>query len=65
MENTELKPCPFCGEKPIIIDNYFFEMFFVACKNEKCGVRPSSESEQKGFRMAKKMQAIRRWNKRV
>ena len=32
---TELKPCPFCGEKPIVIDDENSLRFIVEC--ETCG----------------------------
>ncbi|MDO5399308.1 MAG: Lar family restriction alleviation protein [bacterium] len=39
MKDTELKPCPFCGEKPIIEKwSSWSLMFMVKCENPVCPI---------------------------
>ena len=58
----ELKPCPFCGGKAMLIANrYRHEQtsFFVKCSNEECEVIPETyENEIIDF-------VIKAWNRRA
>lgn len=36
MKNSELKPCPFCGEKPKVVED--ISVSWVVCDNERCMV---------------------------
>ena len=36
---TELKPCPFCGEKPSLFRYPFNDI--ISCQNQRCYVQPS------------------------
>ena len=52
---SELKPCPFCSSKNIVINDYHSMTVFIQCND--CGVTfPHFESEQ---------EAIEAWNRRV
>lgn len=53
----ELKPCPFCGKKPIssyIGDNWHY----VICSNHQCPVRPVT------WAFYTEAEAIEAWNER-
>ena len=39
----ELKPCPFCGAKPIIRQWPISNKLYVECINRKCKINPSTE----------------------
>ena len=55
----QLKPCPFCGKKATIVNN--FKWFYVGCSNFECGAKPKT-LECYGVEGAKK--AVEKWNKR-
>ncbi|MBQ3502504.1 MAG: Lar family restriction alleviation protein [Clostridia bacterium] len=57
----ELKPCPFCGAKPIISQRPISETLYVECVNRKCKIKPSTEF--KGWKNIYKH--IAAWNKRI
>ena len=55
---AELKPCPFCGERPvreILID----DKEYVACVNYRCPCQPATAAYKD------KRVAVRMWNRRV
>ena len=54
-EETKLKPCPFCGGKPVIYKSISDRKAWVMCS--ECGATSSS-----GFR---EKTAIRAWNRRT
>jgi len=55
---TKLKPCPFCGEKPTMIDNvHFDDNWGIECLNEDCPVNCTTFSPEKVL-------AIKAWNTR-
>lgn len=59
MTNNELKPCPFCGGKAIIIRTPNFNAlptYFASCTN--CGVEMPRVCQTR-------QQAIEPWNRRV
>ncbi len=62
---TELKPCPFCGEIPVVFSSYAanairtFTGYFVSCDNIDCEQLPESD------RYWSKEEAINDWNRRV
>lgn len=53
----ELKPCPFCGKKALLIPLEHYREWFVACSSRYC-------VEQKHAYKSKRA-AIKAWNKRV
>lgn len=65
---TELKPCPFCGHKPLVkSDNRYprpecerITAYEVVCENVDCVIY---YADNKYFRTAK--QAIEAWNRRA
>lgn len=59
--NEELKPCPFCGGKPII-EHWTSDgkMYMVKCNNPDCPV--PAESYSKGHNM---IEVIAEWNRRA
>ena len=56
MSNTELKPCPFCGGKPVLLKHNDEDYYKVFC--ECCGAR------QWTFANRTDRDAIRNWNTR-
>lgn len=61
MNNTELKPCQFCGRKPII-EQWASggRMYMVKCNNPDCPV------PQKGYPTGRnKEKVMEEWNRRV
>ena len=55
---TELKPCPFCGEKPTVEFEQRILKYWICCKNEKCRIQPSTDAHTYiGV-------VIREWNRR-
>lgn len=54
MEHNELKPCPFCGEMPLLAK---WATLNIACLNEKCPVAPEVWGDTQS-------EAISRWNTR-
>ncbi len=54
---NELKPCPFCGHKAILVDLEYNPRFFVKCSYKYCGV------EQARLYMSK-ASATKAWNRR-
>lgn len=56
MNNTELKPCPFCGGKPVLLKHNDEDYYKVFC--ECCGAR------QWTFANRTDRDAIRNWNTR-
>lgn len=61
MEMEELKPCPFCGEKPITERWYSGGiMYMVKCGNPDCAV------PAEGYHSVRNLIAVReQWNRRV
>lgn len=53
---TELKPCPFCGGKAILVEFEYSKETFVRCENRCC--------EQCIIHQTK-AEAIEAWNRRV
>ena len=59
--NQELKPCPFCGENPIIEHwRSGGTMFMVKCNNPDCPIPINGYPT--GHDLAK---AIKKWNRRA
>lgn len=61
---VELKPCPFCGGKPVAkfnleIQGQSTNWNFVACQNEKCRIKPSTDWHKC------RAVAVREWNRRA
>ena len=55
----ELKPCPFCGEKPIVEYGNGIKKYWISCQNEKCWVQPNTDAHiNRGV-------VVRFWNRRV
>ena len=38
----EIKPCPYCGHKPVILQWPVSNKLYVACINRRCGVKPDT-----------------------
>lgn len=58
---TDLKPCPFCGNKP-----YFnYERAIVFCENQKCEIRMSREGWDYASKRGCRDAVVRAWNKRT
>ena len=55
---TELKPCPFCGEKPTIWQNAS-KLWNVACDSDNCEILPY------GVNFKTETEAINAWNMRA
>ena len=55
---TELKPCPFCGKKPKIMDWTLVDEWQIACRYKHCPASPVT------MFYADKDKAIAKWNKR-
>lgn len=55
---VELKPCPFCGGEATRFGNHRNNRYSVACKNDKCVVRPST------LFYDRQCDATKAWNKR-
>lgn len=55
---AELKPCPFCGEKPIGFFDSSRLVALVKCTNWSCSVQPMTKC------YTDKQQAIDAWNRR-
>lgn len=55
MKDTELKPCPFCGSKNIVLTSHGAVIVFVQC-DDCCATFPHFDSEE---------EAINTWNRRV
>lgn len=58
-KEIELKPCPFCGEQPIVYDNYDMNGFDVSCNNGECAFQPTND-----WLMKTREAAITAWNTR-
>ena len=61
MNNTELKPCPFCGREAKIVDDttiMYIPQYQIRCKNISCTIRPKTNW------CVDKSEAIRHWNTR-
>ncbi len=41
-ENTELKPCPFCGAAAELTEASWFSVEYVRCPNKECLVKPDT-----------------------
>jgi Lar family restriction alleviation protein len=45
--NEELKPCPFCGGKPVVFETveslFYKHSYRIGCKKEFCMVKPTTE----------------------
>lgn len=61
---TELKPCPFCGNKALIAElkGGKFPRYSVLCPNSRCF---ASEASIFGKRYVNKSDAIEAWNRRA
>lgn len=55
----EVKPCPFCGEDPIVYHSDINDKWVVACDNNKCSVRPCT-----GLYYHKRI-TVNKWNTRM
>lgn len=55
----EVKPCPFCGEDPIIYRSDINDKWGVACDNKKCFIQPYTKT------YTHKRIAINKWNTRI
>ena len=67
MPSPTLKPCPFCGQKPLMRQIYSeafargeLQNYYVACLNEKCAVQPATQNNYRT-----KRQAVAAWNRRA
>lgn len=59
---TELKPCPFCGERPNVITWFRPDkpaMYQIQCENQFCEIQPMT------FYHTNKAVVVRKWNRRV
>ena len=57
---SELKPCPFCGEKASensLTQITKYDLYTVSCENRNCGVHPYTVGLTSG-------EAVKKWNKR-
>ena len=65
---SELKPCPFCGEKAEIKESWVYKgLYAVGCTNEGgCPAKNEEQDEQGGFSIEFKsrQEAIDNWNTR-
>ena len=57
----ELKPCPFCGHKPVILQWPVSNKLYVACINRKCSMNP--DTGLKDWERIEKH--IAEWNRRA
>lgn len=62
--SSDLKPCPFCGEKPVAEFNHVIEgqktdWNFISCKNPKCRIKPSTDWHKC------RSVVVREWNRRA
>ncbi len=58
-ENTELKPCPFCGSSPQVVTIGILGIA-IRCKNPKCRVKPSTDANVRHAAAVAKW-----WNSRI
>ena len=61
MANIKLKPCPFCGAEPIVVDdnaNKNRPQHLIRCKNISCTIRPKTDW------YADKSEVVKHWNTR-
>lgn len=61
---SELKPCPFCGAKPvakfnIVIAGQVSDWNVIECENEKCRIKPFTDWHKS------KSVVVREWNRRA
>ncbi len=57
---AELLPCPFCGEKPLVIKNTLTATYYqIRCGNDECWVYSKTALH------SKKEDAIEAWNTRT
>ncbi len=56
--SVELKPCPFCGEKPSIYLNEATKMWIIRCTSEKCRIMPYTDYHKT------RAVIVREWNRR-
>lgn len=55
-----LKPCPWCGKTPSILQWGVTNELYIACTNKRCAIRPET-----GLRGLKNIEAhINAWNRR-
>lgn len=54
---AELKPCPFCGEIPLLFE--YGGTVDISCQNDDCPCRPSTQE------YLRKEYAIKAWNRRA
>ncbi len=59
--SDELKPCPFCGSKPVV--SIRFDFGSVKCINESCWVRPHVRRKDDATKIGATI-AIEAWNRR-
>lgn len=59
MKNEELKPCPFCGGKAVMIS--YSEFAFIQCENCECRTPRIDANAQ----FCAKDRAIELWNRRA
>lgn len=64
----EVKPCPFCGEEPLVCKRPGYKMkyrpdikeaWYITCANQKCCIKPHTKH------YANRTYAISKWNIRM
>jgi Lar family restriction alleviation protein len=59
---TELKPCPFCGEQPVVDwrmgKEKYIPLFQIRCENNDCTTQPET------WYFKSEAEAIQAWNRR-
>ena len=62
MREIELKPCPFCGEVPMMdmYEGFYADNYYIICRNSDCEMNEVYTGMDKSPEVVAK-----KWNKRV